>query len=279
MYKFGNTEYKLLFLDTNAIREIVLDQNNARKGFFKLAFEGPVKCASCFSFYNVIELMPYQDIFQKFLEFFSVIPCLMIFPEKSILNREYMQYSSRTEAFSWVGIANAFTPVVNNDSYNFRLFLERGLTEELVRIIKKEICEYPEVAKAWEEQRMDAQENLGQINLKKDKINDSLFLFYETDAIQKDIVARGMQPIEDIDVSRFPSLRIIEYSQFSRVHLTKKAIKPNDVMDVEISGIIPYVDAVITEAFQADVYKKAKRIVRQMKNLEIYTLKDIRQPK
>jgi len=47
-------------------------------------------------------------------------------------------------------------------------------------------------------------------------------------------------------------------------------------MDITISCIVPYLDAIITEGFQADVYKKAKRFIPQLSNLEIYTLKDIR---
>ena len=66
------------------------------------------------------------------------------------------------------------------------------------------------------------------------------------------------------------------FSQFNRVHLTKKIIKPNDVMDTSISAIVPHVDAVVTEKYQANVYKTAKSFIPEMKPLEIYTLKDIR---
>lgn len=71
---------------------------------------------------------------------------------------------------------------------------------------------------------------------------------------------------------------MMEYSQFLRIFKTQKTIKPNDVMDVLISSIAPYVDAVIiiTENFQAGVYKKAKKFIPQIKELEIYRLKDIR---
>ena len=69
---------------------------------------------------------------------------------------------------------------------------------------------------------------------------------------------------------------MMEYSQFLRIFKTQKTIKSNDVMDVLISSIAPYVDAVITENFQADVYKKAKKLIPQIKELEIFRLKDIR---
>lgn len=69
----------------------------------------------------------------------------------------------------------------------------------------------------------------------------------------------------------------MEYSHFARIYQTKKKIKANDVMDVQISCIVPYIDAVITENYQADIYKKAKSIIPQLMDLEIYTLRDIRQ--
>ena len=35
-------------------------------------------------------------------------------------------------------------------------------------------------------------------------------------------------------------------------------------MDIQISCIVPYVNAVVTENFQADVYKQAKRFVSHL---------------
>jgi len=58
--------------------------------------------------------------------------------------------------------------------------------------------------------------------------------------------------------------------------MTKKKVFPNDAMDVKISCIMPYMDAVITENFQANVYKKARKLIPKLNKLEIYTLKDIR---
>ena len=80
-----------------------------------------------------------------------------------------------------------------------------------------------------------------------------------------------------VEILHLPASRMMEFSQFVRIYQTRKHIKPNDVMDIQISCIVPYVNAVITENFQADVYKKAKHFIPQLEELEIYTLKDIRQ--
>ena len=74
--KIGSNEYKLILLDTNIIRELLNFPSNTRKGFFHKAFLSETKYASCFSIYNVIELMPYNDIFEKFVDIFSEIPCV-----------------------------------------------------------------------------------------------------------------------------------------------------------------------------------------------------------
>ena len=47
-------------------------------------------------------------------------------------------------------------------------------------------------------------------------------------------------------------------------------------MDTIISAIVPYMNAVITENYQANVYKTAKSFIPEMKSLELYTLKNLR---
>ena len=85
-----------------------------------------------------------------------------------------------------------------------------------------------------------------------------------------------MKAVErDEDYIYFPSLRTVEYSLFHRSYLKKKKLQVNDVMDIRMSSFIPYVDEVITEGYQADVYRKAKGHIKELKNLEVYTLRDL----
>ena len=103
--------------------------------------------------------------------------------------------------------------------------------------------------------------------------------FYKTQeepTILKDLRNWGIAISPNINYKKFPAARIMAFSQFHRVHSTKKIIKPNDVMDTIISAIVPHMDAVITENYQANVYKTAKNFIPEMKPLELYTLKNIR---
>lgn len=59
----GVNDYKLILLDTNALREIVTNTNMSGKGFLERFFACSLDAyVPCFSIYNVIELMPYQNI-------------------------------------------------------------------------------------------------------------------------------------------------------------------------------------------------------------------------
>ncbi|MSS38539.1 hypothetical protein [Clostridium porci] len=276
--QIGSNTYKLILLDTNAIREIVMNVNLSGKGFLEKFFnEQQNKYAPCFSIYNVIELMPYQDIYEKFLEFFSIIPCLMIFPVKSIFQKEVECYFTEQSFIIDNQIANAFTPYVSKDNYNCKKFFVK-LAEQpvLMNNIALEVKQFPAIAKAWEDKRKSTEIMLKAQHLPLNMIDEKFYRAHERETIIKDLMNFGIVVPEDIDISQLPASRVMEYSQFVRIFQTQKSLKANDVMDIQISSIIPYVDAVITENFQADVYRKAKRIISQMKGLEIYTLKDIR---
>ena len=78
----------------------------------------------------------------------------------------------------------------------------------------------------------------------------------------------------------------MEYLHFSRIYFTqmnnlgaaseyphRTELPPNNMTNIQISRIAPYVDAIIIQNFQAGVYN---RLIPQIKRLEIYTLKDIR---
>lgn len=276
--QIGSNTYKLILLDTNALREILMNTNSSGKGFFqKFLVPQQDKYAPCFSIYNVIELMPYEDIYEKFLEFFSIIPCLMIFPVKCIFQKEVECYLTGKDFVIDNQIANAFTPYVSEDNYNCKQFFGK-LAEQsvLMNNIAIEVKQFSSIAKQWEDRRKNTEFMLKTQHLPLNMIDEKFFGAHERETIIKDLMNFDIALPSDVDISKLPASRIMEYSQFVRIYQIHKHIKANDVMDIQISCIIPYVDAVITESFQADVYKKSKRLIPQLKELEIYTLRDIR---
>lgn len=274
--KIGNNDYKTILLDTNAIREIVTNENNSGKGFLE-NFMASGKYVPCISLNNVIELKPYADLYDKFIDYFSLMPCFILYPVRSILAKELNSVQNTTEFVIDNSIANAFSPLGKDDTFNCRSFFDKlTKNQKLTAIITQEIQELPQIATIWENQRKEALELLSQNGYPNNMIDIKFFKFQEENTILKDLKNWGISISPNINYKKFPAARIMAFSQFNRVHLTKKTIKPNDVMDTIISAIVPYVDAVVTENYQANVYKTAKSFIPEMKPLEIYTLKDIR---
>jgi len=223
--QIGNHQYKLLFLDTNALREITLNTHQSRKGFFQRFFSGDTAYAPCFSFYNIIELRPYDDIFDQFLNLFSGIPCLMFFPFASIIQEEY-QCNIKNCTFKISNhVANAFTPNVESENYNLRQFMVKALNDPLSKTIRTEINNFPQAAIEWQKQRSELSKNLKALNLPLNIVNDNFYLSMEEDAIIKNLEARNMSIPKCFNINYFPALRIAEYSHFCRVHLTQKKLE------------------------------------------------------
>ena len=174
-------------------------------------------------------------------------------------------------------VTYAFTPLSTEQGYNCKCFFDNLVNQtSLMDAIHSEINNFPSIAKDWEFKRDNTKRMLKQQHLPLNMIDDKLYKFHEAQTVIKDLVNFGIPVTSNIDTSKLPASRMMEYSQFLRIFKTQKTIKSNDVMDVLISSIAPYVDAVITENFQADVYKKAKKLIPQIKELEIFRLKDIR---
>ncbi|MCG8483066.1 MAG: hypothetical protein MJA31_07130, partial [Clostridia bacterium] len=258
-------DYKLLLLDTNALREIVLNNDNSFLGFINRFIGNSNMYAPVFSIYNVIELFPYQDIYDNFIRVFSVVPCLMFLPYKIILNEEVNSLNNNRCFIINNKVAHAFTMLGSSSSYKLDIFMGKLWNDvELRNTITSEIEGLDEIAKAWNETKRSFLRLNYKINLKK------LYLKLEKSAIIKDLKNHNIKVEDKIDIKKLPGARIMEYSHFMRVYDRKKLVTRNDVMDVKMSCSVPYVDAVITEAYQAELYRRAKSFITQLKDLEIY---------
>lgn len=265
----NGTDYKLIFLDSNAIREITNNTFSSGKGFLENYLAKDIPYIPCFSIYNVIELKPNIEGFQKFIDYFNIVPCLMFYFSRTIIQEEVNYYLNNEPFMITNKIMYSFSLLNKQGNYSFSFIINEILTK-MERLIDDEIKRLSSIASEWEEQRINkGTEKVSQTDIM------NLYRYDEEKIIRKDLNSWGKR-LGEFDINQLPALRIMSYSQFCRVHLTQKPIKPNDVMDITISSIIPYVDAVITEGFQADIYKKSKLFITQMKDVKILTLKDIR---
>lgn len=66
------------------------------------------------------------------------------------------------------------------------------------------------------------------------------------------------------------------YSQYYRLFEENRTLDLQDVTDVRITAAAPYVDSIVTESFQAEIFRKVKRQWGHLESLGVFTLKDLR---
>jgi len=274
VYRIGDKDYKLIYMDTNALRETILNVKQAGKGFLNTFFLNNNNYAPCFSFMNVVELKPYHDIYRKFLEYFDVMSCIMFYLPQAILKNEYQVYLGQKMNVLDFDIMRTSSPFFKDKTLMLRGFLNEKWNE-LELSVRSMIDDLDNTTKVWEMQRLRSK--FESIVNPSYKVDMNYYLSKEKDAVIRDLKNFGVSGVSnDMDISKFPGARQIEFSQFMKVYNSKKAIKKNDALDVSLSCVVPYVDAVITEASMAEIYKQSKSFIPQMNSVEIYTLKDIR---
>ncbi len=79
-----------------------------------------------------------------------------------------------------------------------------------------------------------------------------------------------------INIDAFPSVKCAFYTVFYRFYAEKREPELQDIFDILITNVTPYMDMIVTEKFQAEIFKKVKRRDKMFENLEIAGLSRFR---
>ena len=260
----GST-YALCLLDTNAVSTIVKRPSLEGRGFVTLF--APTSWAPCFSIYTIFELARSATVFASFVEFFARYPCFLLKPFSDLIASERTE-----EAHNARPLFNAFTSLGPNPSYDLRawtttMFSDPGIQEIRDRWRQEEL----EIWQAW-------QQNRSTFNSQRTAVNALDASRFVTGAAKEMLRAEGFDPaaLTKEVLRRFPSLLAMLYSQYYRVYDDDRKSEPSDVTDVRIAAAAPYMRGVVTERFQAEVFKKIRNNVPGLAALEVSTIRELR---
>lgn len=226
------------------------------------------KYAFLISYVSLAEILPYEDIYERFLEVFGVIPFFMVFGNEQIAVEEYkcsVQGRKLELTHESKDLLYAVT-ALNNPVSQVNKWFETFKTDCTMIKLKNDLVK---IAGVWEQQRQTAIKDADKIRTYRE------FEKQMVHTVASSYIKRQL-PLKTFKVSSYPSVRLEQYCQYKKVHHTQKPITKNDVMDIKLCGIVPYVDKVITEKQQANFFREAANIIPELKHKEFVTLKDIR---
>jgi hypothetical protein len=274
MLAVGETMYPLCLLDTMAVSEMVKRPNPTLGNFYSWAHQTEPQFVPCFSVFTLIELRRKPDLFHEFIEQFHPLPCVLMKGYEELLQEEVEAYPDPS------GIdpcSIAFTPLGD----------EGNLLSNLPTILSNR--ELLERERYWNAAPREIVEGMVSLVANFPPANDKYTaveirefiemagfsqLVYRAHSFAKRIVDRG----QALDIDAFPSLKASLYTAFHKFYLdpTRKPTD-SDAFDVIISASVPYVEAIITEAHQAEVLRKIKRRDDFIGDLRVFTLREFRQ--
>jgi len=268
----GN-KYQLCMLDTNILSEILKHPEVEGKGFIK-KFR-PRQYAPCFSIYNLIEIRRRKDIYNKFIDFFSKYPCFLLKPFQLLFEDELKSYHNTDEISA---LFNSFSHFGNTDSHNTKKFLEELFEKRWMKDIEKNWEEEKRITlNVWLNNKRNFKPTKKFANARDgeryiEEAGIQTLIRLKPDWV-KNKLDNGYVP----NIDKFSSIKVMLYSQYYRLYDPHWKVNPQEVTDVEIAVVAPYVDAFITEKFQANIFDKIKNKVKGLEKLDVYRLKDIRE--
>lgn len=270
MIKYGNIDYKLCLLDTNAISEILKNRQNERVNFFeRFVAKNHIPCVTIWS---ILELRKSHDLYDSFLQIFSHFPFCLLKPYYKLLDEEIENYFSNDEIDP---ILYVFNPLQDRIEAIFQDLFNKNEIKNSENSWRLE----------WPHEVLDSIQKLKKNFEPKGKFfngNDSIrfvkegvpqYLFAQKAQWANELV---LVKKEKMNIDAFKSVKFIFFTVFHRFYAEKREPELGDVFDLMISCILPYLDSTIIENFQAEIIKKVQRKDNFLSRLETYTLKDLK---
>lgn len=273
MIQLKGKAYRLCLLDTNILSEMLKNPPGEFR-VFTLKFLAK-SWIPVFSLFSVFEIRRRPDLFELFLDYFSGLPSIILKGHEQLLEEELAAYPdpSRIDPvlLSPLGITppkgltrrQALERVLSSDFFIEReQYWNQGISEILSGILSL-VDNFP-----------PRQGKYGKSMIRE---------FVDTNVFQQvamrwpNEVKDLIQALGDFNPLAFPSIRIMALTVFMKFYCDNRIPCESDVFDMIISSPIPYIDGVITERHQAAVLRKGKELGFLSPDLEIHTIKALRQ--
>ncbi|MDL1875177.1 hypothetical protein FBQ85_08405 [Cytophagia bacterium CHB2] len=267
----NGSKYELCLLDTNALSEIVKRPANEGRGYIERF--PPDKYIPCFTAYNLIELRRRPNVFQKFINFFGVYPSFIAKPLQFILDAEI---AAKGRAMVNDILFRAFMPMNANPTFQLVKFINDLFSEPEMADLEREWRNLDQdVLNAWQTNKRNFNPTKSVPNAQDAKkfVHDATI--DTLCSIHPELVETYLSENCVDTLQSFPSMQMMLYSQYYRIFDSRWKSNDQEVTDVRISACAPYVDAVVTESFQAEIYRKAHKHINGLPT-NIKVLCDIR---
>ena len=271
MLTLNGTTYRLCLLDTNAVSEVVKRPESLRR-YLEWSHARSPALIPCFSMFTVVELRESHSTYCGFLDLFRRFPCLVLKSHDQLVDAEVAAYPQGEVNPALAGFAAPVTadladvldlafadPTISANAQRW-LDGRDEVVNSLVSLVENWL---PRSGTSYTPTEIRG--FLEVVGFQQLWFHDASFVEHQMAAASK------------VDIDVFPALKAMTFTVFYKFYADRTR-KPSrsDMFDIIISSATPYVDAVITEAHQAEVLRKTQKLDPFLSHVEVMTLRDFR---
>lgn len=271
MLQLKGRSYEVMLVDTNVLSDALKDNSTGRRLLSRSASRPAI---IGIAIWTLIELRRKPELYERFLEVFGVMPFVVFKTRDQLLRDEIARYPDPSGI---QGILAAFGPLNDGLFSDPRTFFDQ-------------LFEKPEAAEAerrwnedWTQETLESMLALrsnfppGPDGYKKGDARRfvEMAVFEQLARFDPKWTKRKLRK-GLIATRAFPSLQLILYCVFYRFYEEGREPELPDVFDLLIHAVSPYVDTVLTEAFQVELLKKVQSRDPGLPIPEAFSLREVR---
>ncbi len=262
----------MCLVDTCIISEILKNKKNERNSFINFSLTNQV--IPCVSIFTVFELRKTNKMYEQFINFFNGFPLFIAQAPLILFEKEVLYYPnpSKVDPINFIFPGKEKENDIHLKDFFNHIFSDPEILDSENKwntIWKKEMLEKILELKPNFHPKHSSYNSQDAKRFLNDGMPDYIM------AMQKNITTHLNIGVNPIDLIAFPSIRTIFYTVFYRFYAENREPELQDIFDIFIYSVVPYVGTVIAEKFQAEIFRKLKNIDEIYKDLNILTLKDL----
>lgn len=253
MVKINGEKYKICYLDTNILRATLeMSQGIHKITLTKLAD----KAIFAISVLSLVEMSHIPSTIEKFINFMSSIPVLIIRSTDEVLAIEIQYYNKEIETRELIMLSsNPLYPDTNNEITNF-------LTSENFYNVCHQVKDYQ--TRTYKRLKIEMETEKDQEYSPEEFVRAR---------IEKVI---GKNYPFSLDDSNLLAQKLTNLLIYYTYKIRKKSPQRSDPFDFLIASIVPYMDIFLTENSQAKTLRMIQRHHNLIDSVEVQTMKELR---
>jgi hypothetical protein len=227
----------------------------------------------CCSVFSLGELSYRREVFERYLDTFSVLPSVVLDGYQTLFEKEVAAYDENKEVDVLLVVPFAISaPGLG----------PRARLAELMRIagLKDRFAQWKNAAASTLDGILELRKNYPPDgpSYTKREVEDFVFIATTTQIRLRDrqFAEAAIGQDGQIYLDRFPSVLATSYVVFYKFYPDERKPRESDVIDILISSTFPYVDNVITEGNLCDIMRKTQRRHSFLLNIEFTSVSEFK---